>query len=296
MKKTLTTILPLVTLATTLFAQPKLERNSVQTGLTFTLYTISGVSTSNIAPSGANATWDISTGTATEKGTASLEDMTSTNALKYPDANFAIKFTPTGGADVYSLFRLTASVMEEVANNVGVVGETAFTDYRTAFVFPFTFGLANSDSYQKQGQSAATKTNTYDAYGTLTSSLKSNPDLIRIMISDNGKGSAMWVNTTPFYPVLEVNSDGFTLWQNTTTGLKDAYINDFYDMYPNPATNQLTIINKVSLNKIEIVSLDGRLQFTSTQSQIDISGLNAGTYLLKAYSTQGISTRKFVKQ
>lgn len=298
MKKTITIIASLFTI-TTLFAQPVLHSDSLHTGLSFNLYSLSNVNTANLAPSGANVTWDLSTTTATPAGTADMLNMSDTPyETEFPNANFAIKFT-SAGSSVYSLFNHTNSVFEEVANNVGGIDPATFINYRTALVFPFTFNLTNTDTYQKSTQAEKIKINTYDAYGTLITNTNTYNNVVRILIDDDGNASILLWRTAPLSPLFQASSEGFILWEltSTITGNSDVISNPVFDMYPNPATSELHIINKELISRIDIYSASGQFQFSTTKSVIDVSSLSGGLYFLMITTVEGQSLKqKFVKQ
>ncbi len=297
MRKTSTLIALLIPL-TTLFAQPVINSTDLHTGLSFNLYSLSNVNTANLATSGANITWDVSATTATLAGTVDFLEMSATPyAIEYPAANFAMKFT-VGGSSQYSLFNLSNTVLEEVANNVGSASPVSFTNYRTSLVFPFTFGLSNTDTYQKSTQNVKTILNTYDSYGTFITSTKTYSNVVRILIEDDGNQSINWWNTAPLHPLFQASSGGFILWELTanTTGVSEPVRNPLFDLYPNPANDQLNIINKELISKIEVYDIAGKLQFSSTKSPLDIRNLKKGTYFLKAYSAKGIVSQKFIKE
>jgi hypothetical protein len=68
--------------------------NNMHTGLSFNLYSRSGINTAILAPSGANITWDLGTTAAALAGTSAFLEMASTPyATAYPATNFAMKFT-----------------------------------------------------------------------------------------------------------------------------------------------------------------------------------------------------------
>ena len=279
-------------------AQPVINSGTLVPGATFNLYSLSNVNTANLGASGANVTWDLSAATATLVGTAALEDMTANPfASQYPAANFAIKFTPTGGPSIYSLFNLTNSVLEEVANNVGSPSATPFIDYRTALVFPFTFNLTNNDTYQKNGQGVKSISNTYDAYGTLIVGATTFSNVIRILTVDDGNTSINVWSSTPIMPIFQASSSGFTLWEITsTTNISATNLsNNLFDMYPNPATDQIKIINKKTILSIEVVNTQGQILITTKKSSIDISALASGIYFIKAYSNDGVASERFIK-
>lgn len=298
MKKLFTSAATIL-LCFSLYAQPVLVRDSIQTGLTFNLYQLSNVSISDLYPSGANVTWDLSSSTATLAGTAEFLDMAATPyASQYPNANFAIKLSPTGVPSRYSLFNLTSSIMEEVANNVGTTEAKSFSNPRTTLLFPYTYNVSNTDTYQKNGQGAKTIVHTYDAYGTFKSNTTTYNNVVRDLMVDDGDTSAHWWSAAPFFPLFQADDSGLTLWQisSITTGVSNISYTNLFDLYPNPATNILTIVNKEIISNIEVYNVSGQLQFTTVQSTIDISHLSAGVYFIKAYSTKGTTTAKFIKQ
>ncbi len=79
-----------------------------------------------------------------------------------------------------------------------------------------------------------------------------------------------------------------TINPNTTSIVKEQVIGDLFEVYPNPAIQKLTIINNVEPFKNAVVSiydLQGQLIFKvnlmKSQSDIDLSKLNNGPYLLE---------------
>lgn len=284
---------------TSLFSQPILNSADLHTGYTFNQYSLSNVNTANLTPSGADITWDLSNTTASLIGTVDFLEMSDTPyQFEYPAANFAMKFTPTGSTSDYSLFNLSNTVFEEVANNVGTDNPVMFLNFRTTLVFPFTFNLSVTDTYQKENQEVKTITNTYDAYGTFIANDTITNNVVRIYTDDNENIAPVWWSSTPLVPLFRANSEGFILWQltSTTTGIREVYRNLLFDMYPNPATTRLHILNKELITLIEVFDAGGQLQFSTTASIIDISMLAKGIYILKAWSVKGNISQKFIRE
>lgn len=73
-------------------------------------------------------------------------------------------------------------------------------------------------------------------------------------------------------------------------------------VYPNPASTNVTITgNDLSLTSIEMTDMNGRIVKTQNfegvnESQISISDLAQGVYLMKIISNQGTVTKKLLKQ
>ena len=76
---------------------------------------------------------------------------------------------------------------------------------------------------------------------------------------------------------------------------KSKYIN----LFPNPADNLLSILSGDSIEEIEIINSLGqkvlKQENTSNNSQIDVSDLESGIYILSARFRDGKATIKFVK-
>ncbi len=81
---------------------------------------------------------------------------------------------------------------------------------------------------------------------------------------------------------------------NTSVGevIKKIAIN----IYPNPTSNEINILSSETINRVEIYNLTGIRQITSMENRIDVSNLSPGIYFIKAYSSNNISTQKFIKQ
>lgn len=67
------------------------------------------------------------------------------------------------------------------------------------------------------------------------------------------------------------------------------------NIYPNPATNSITIASDVE--KVSVYSLNGKRLLGCAQCQtLNISNLTAGIYIIKAETKEGIATQKLIKE
>ncbi len=72
--------------------------------------------------------------------------------------------------------------------------------------------------------------------------------------------------------------------------------------FPNPATNQLTIQSKYAIQELQISNTLGQIVFgqsykqNSSSSDLDISNLEQGVYLVAVKTKYGIAVQRFVKQ
>lgn len=88
------------------------------------------------------------------------------------------------------------------------------------------------------------------------------------------------------------------LKNSINTGLKDIEYLTF-NMYPNPAGNNLFIQTKEAIQTIQIFDLSGKLIIdysvhNSTQNNIDISIIDNGIYLVKVTGKQGVGFKKLM--
>lgn len=69
-------------------------------------------------------------------------------------------------------------------------------------------------------------------------------------------------------------------------------------VYPNPTTGELTIqTDGVALLSVEVMDVAGRLQLQAAANnyRLDLSGLPAGTYLVRVHTAKGTTTQRVVK-
>ena len=72
-----------------------------------------------------------------------------------------------------------------------------------------------------------------------------------------------------------------------------------FNYYPNPVTDVLTVSYSNAISEIVVYNLLGQQVLTAkpnaTQTQVDLSGLNTGTYMVKVTSDEVTKTVKVVK-
>ena len=64
-------------------------------------------------------------------------------------------------------------------------------------------------------------------------------------------------------------------------------------LYPNPADDVLNIETTLNIKSIEILNVQGQRVLTSTQKQINVSHLPAGTYMVRM---EDVSSNVVVKK
>jgi hypothetical protein len=70
-------------------------------------------------------------------------------------------------------------------------------------------------------------------------------------------------------------------------------------IYPNPATDFITITSALKINKAEIIAADGTIVMTSyninSTGRISLRGIATGIYTIRFFSSEGIRTTKVIK-
>jgi hypothetical protein len=107
----------------------------------------------------------------------------------------------------------------------------------------------------------------------------------------NGSGSRLTVTT---YHLVKSN------FIQSTTGIEEnTAINNSVSIYPNPATNNLTIESPQSAT-IEITNIQGQLietlTTTSNKTNVDVTALPSGVYIVQVKTEKGIAVGKFIKE
>jgi len=197
----------------------------------------------------------------------------------------------------------------------------------TTFKFTTTTGGIIPISYSKVGY----RVTTVDGWGSVTTpygtenclrliSTQYAMDSIKNTIIPiplgfpNYQRSYQWLTLNSKIPYVEITGNlvgtTFTPTQaryrgynkeTIPTGLKQENLSKVL-IYPNPVKDKLHIQSSLNTDTYEVFSCDGKLvtvmksDFSSGQKQVDVSGLEAGIYLLKITSDQNESYLKFVKE
>ncbi len=80
-----------------------------------------------------------------------------------------------------------------------------------------------------------------------------------------------------------------------TVGIVD--ISDLQlQVYPNPVSDYLQIQTALSVKKVDITDITGRLMYTTTSKSINCSTFAKGVYIIRTLTEKGIIVMKFVKE
>jgi len=74
---------------------------------------------------------------------------------------------------------------------------------------------------------------------------------------------------------------------------------DEFKIYPNPVSDIVNIEGATSVNKVDITDLSGKTTISVKEfsgTQLDVSGLQRGVYLMKITTDKGLKVVKLVKE
>ncbi|MCP4439283.1 MAG: T9SS type A sorting domain-containing protein, partial [Aureispira sp.] len=80
-----------------------------------------------------------------------------------------------------------------------------------------------------------------------------------------------------------------------TTGVVAVKKELAFNIYPNPATNQLNIETDATIESIEIYSLVGKLVQREKTASFSVQNLENGAYILRAKTNKGLVHKRFIK-
>ena len=105
------------------------------------------------------------------------------------------------------------------------------------------------------------------------------------------------VDDLKIYNYVLSEADISSLYNNNTLSSSDFTQNNLeVKLYPNPVSNNLTVITEQENKTIKIYNIQGQKVKTSNQKQINVSDLAKGMYLVKIQDNENsISTKKFIK-
>ena len=91
---------------------------------------------------------------------------------------------------------------------------------------------------------------------------------------------------------LNVTSTG----DGNVVGIEDVD-NVSFSIYPNPATDRLTIESSEAVREINIIDMTGRTVMTlGAENSVNVSSLAAGVYVVRVATANGVGMQKFVKE
>lgn len=279
----------------------------------------------NARLSGANQTWDFSSATGTNQTVNNVTLSNSTFPTTYTTANLVEK-----GPGFEAYYQNTSTEISLVGQYIENYTKVIFTDGKELVKFPISYtnsftetfsgtveNLQSSQTFDRSGTIEITA----NAYGKIILPYGTVDDVLRVRsvynYSDTYSGTPVftytdtnyyWYNaTTKSYVAaaymiymngsLSGTQSNYISQTNLTTASTDELTASQISMYPNPAKNLLTVENTSSeAISIEIYDLRGAKLKTETiqsgKSQLSVSDLNSGAYIVKYISKDIIYTEK----
>lgn len=134
-----------------------------------------------------------------------------------------------------------------------------------------------------------------------------------------GNTSYQWLDCTNNYAsITGANNISFTPVQNGTYAVKltspagcadtsacftidelaiaGHSISSFVSIYPNPASDEVTVVGVSAVHSLRILDLQGKEILRGTGNQIFVSSLSKGVYLLEIRTADGVGVKSFVKE
>lgn len=198
--------------------------------------------------------------------------------------------------------------------------------------FPKVYGATTSDVVAGtyvfdiySGTFTGTYTTTVDASGTMNSSFNETANVIRLktvenlQISYTGLGvvgtfvqtTYRYYRATDYWPYLKstnrvISIAALGLDTNVTEiekapatfelSNKDFAFDKSVSLFPNPATNSITVSSSQEIISLTIVDQLGKVVLTKNKTtNLDVSGLQSGIYFIKIVTDGGSGVKKFIK-
>jgi hypothetical protein len=255
------------------------------------------------------------------------------------DANICTK--PAGSLDgAYAYYNQNSSHQVLLAHGHYATGNISFANYYDDLVgmeLPFTYGDTYMDGYDVKiynvtaggylMRDSGTIYTEADAYGALITPAGTYNNVLRVTTTTTSftwmNFAGVWTFTgmsstinydwfaegikVPVMSVTEfVGSTGYSTKYlsdyNFPVGIREEKLNEF-DLYPNPAINQITIRCSSDIQEWKVISMngqvldEGRNARRSKSYYLSLSALNPGMYLLEIRYPDGAASRKcFVKR
>jgi hypothetical protein len=110
-----------------------------------------------------------------------------------------------------------------------------------------------------------------------------------------------YANQTVYIAFVNVTENGFKLYIDDIHAWKedpvsvDEISEEVVLLYPNPAKEYLHVSADNAVKTVEIYSMEGKLEMTVSDTNIDIQSLDAGVYTIRVYTSKSVSTQRFIK-
>lgn len=112
------------------------------------------------------------------------------------------------------------------------------------------------------------------------------------LFSRNGSDLMVWDDL--YLNITTAGSDGP---QDPVVAIDDVAMQSVsLQLYPNPATDCLMLSADMPVQRVQVFDMTGRMVMSSTGTELDVSALPAGLYMLRAMGETGVGSKKFIKK
>lgn len=112
------------------------------------------------------------------------------------------------------------------------------------------------------------------------------------LFSRNGSDLMVWDDL--YLNITTAGSDGP---QDPVVAIDDVAMQSVsLQLYPNPATDRLMLSADMLVQRVQVFDMTGRMVMSSTGTELDVSALPAGLYMLRAMGETGVGSKKFIKK
>lgn len=112
------------------------------------------------------------------------------------------------------------------------------------------------------------------------------------LFSRNGSDLMVWDDL-----YLNITTAGCDGPQDPVVAIDDVAMQSVsLQLYPNPATDRLMLSADMPVQRVQVFDMTGRMVISSTGTELDVSALPAGLYMLRAMGETGVGSKKFIKK
>ena len=173
----------------------------------------------------------------------------------------------------------------------------SLSNFAVAFNTPVFSYVVNIDSTTTPGTNDTTFTVTTDLgfVATTPANCASGSMSYTNSIAD-AQGNYGWVTVAESWTNLDLDMMIFPIVEGS--GLNSVDINTLSYIFPNPASDNVTIASSLKMNKVEIFNMVGQNVYSSEVSgistNVNTANLAKGTYAVKIYTANGVANKKLV--
>lgn len=115
----------------------------------------------------------------------------------------------------------------------------------------------------------------------------------------NGETGQIYTATNNGSYAVEVTQNGCTdtstCYTVNSAGVEDIS-STIFDLYPNPATDHLTIVSSSAIKMVRVYNSLGQVMLTDTDNELNIESLKRGVYIIDVTTENDVITRRFLKK